>query len=64
MYQLGPRSMMRLKGVHPDLVKVFKVTLIKDGQYLIGNDNRHRVWHRHDLLLVPGVEGKDGNANE
>ena len=24
MYQLGPRSMMRLKGVHPDLVKVVK----------------------------------------
>ena len=22
MYQLGPRSQMRLKGVHPDLVKV------------------------------------------
>lgn len=22
MYKLGPRSMMRLKGVHPDLVKV------------------------------------------
>jgi len=24
MYQLGPRSIMRLKGVHPDLVKVVK----------------------------------------
>ena len=24
MYQLGPRSMMRLKGVHPDLAKVVK----------------------------------------
>lgn len=24
MYQLGPRSQMRLKGVHPDLVKVVK----------------------------------------
>ena len=22
MYSLGPRSIMRLKGVHPDLVKV------------------------------------------
>jgi peptidoglycan L-alanyl-D-glutamate endopeptidase CwlK len=24
MYQLGPRSLMRLKGVHPDLVKLVK----------------------------------------
>ena len=42
--------------------KVFEVTFIKDGQYLIGNDNRHRIWNRHDLLLVPGVEGKDTDS--
>lgn len=24
MYKLGPRSLMRLKGVHPDLVRVIK----------------------------------------
>ncbi len=42
---------------------VFNITFIKDGQYLIGNDNRHRVWNMHDSLLVPAVEGKDGQVN-
>ena len=42
--------------------KVFEVTFIKDGQYLINDANRHRVWNRHDLLLVPGVEGKDTDS--
>ena len=39
--------------------EVFKFTFIKDNQYLI-NDFRHRVWNRHELLRVDGVEGKSG----
>ena len=39
--------------------KVFKITCIKDGQYLIDDGNRHHVWNRHALLLVPGDEGKE-----
>ena len=40
--------------------EVYKIIFIKDGQYLINDGNRHRVWNRHDLLLVPGVEDKEG----
>ena len=48
------------KGYHSSWSdKVFKITFIKDGQYMINDDNRHRVWNRHDLMLIPGTEGKD-----
>ena len=39
--------------------EVFKITFIKDNQYLI-NDHRSRVWNRHELLKVDAAEGKDG----
>ena len=48
------------KGYHSSWSdNVFKITFIKDGQYLINDNNRHRVWNRHDLLLIPGVEEKE-----
>jgi len=39
--------------------EVYTITFIKDKQYLI-NDHRRRVWNRHELLKVEGVEGKYG----
>ena len=48
------------KGFHSSWSdKVYQITYINDGQYLINDNLRHRVWNRHDLLLIPGVEGKD-----
>ena len=39
--------------------EVYKVTFIKDNQYLV-NDNKRRVYNRWELLKVEGAEGKDG----
>ena len=52
-----PKSMKKQNGSVWSK-EVFKITFIKDNQYLI-NDFRHRVWNRHELLRVDGVEGKD-----
>ena len=38
--------------------EVFKITFIKDNQYLI-NDFRRRVWNRWESLKVDAAEGKD-----
>ena len=49
------------KGYQPSWSKeVYKITFIKDHQYLIDDGVRRRVWNRHELLKVDGVEGKDG----
>ena len=48
------------KGYQPSWSKeVYKITFIKDHQYLIGDGVRKRVWNIHELLKVDGVEGKD-----
>ena len=39
--------------------EVYNITLIKDKQYLV-NDNKRRVYNRHEVLKVEGVEGKYG----
>ena len=39
--------------------EVYNITFIKDKQYLV-NDNKRRVYNRHELLKVEGVEGKSG----
>ena len=49
------------KGYQPSWSKeVYNITFIKNNQYLINDANRKRVWNRHELLRVDGVEGKDG----
>jgi hypothetical protein len=37
---------------------VYKVTFIKDNQYLV-NDNKRKVYNRWELLKIDGAEGKD-----
>ena len=37
---------------------VYKVIFYKDKQYLV-NDNKRRLYSRHELLKITGVEGKD-----
>jgi hypothetical protein len=39
---------------------VYKVLHITDGSYLLNDANRRRLWIRHDLLRVSGVEDKNG----
>ena len=39
--------------------EVYKVIAYQDKQYLI-NDNKRRLYSRHELLKISGVEGKDG----
>ena len=39
--------------------EVYNITFIKDKQYLV-NDNKRRVYNRHELLKLEGVEGKSG----
>ena len=39
--------------------EVYKVMFFKDKQYTI-NDNKNRLYSRHELLKISGVEGKDG----
>ena len=39
---------------------VYTITFIKDKQYLLNDYEKKRVYHRHELLKVDGVEGKDG----
>ena len=51
------------KGYESNFSKdVFKVWFIKDKQYLI-NDGKRRLYSRHELLKISGVEGKDGWIN-
>jgi hypothetical protein len=42
--------------------EVYKVIHVsKDGkQFLVNDDKRRRVWNRHELLKIKGIEGKDG----
>ena len=47
------------KGYESNYSKdVFKVLLYKDKQYMI-NDNKRRLYSRHELLKISGSEGKD-----
>ena len=39
--------------------QAYKLTFIKDGQYLLNNGKRV-VYNRHDLLLIPAAHGKEG----
>ena len=39
--------------------EVYEVMFFKDKQYMI-NDNKKRLYSRHELLKISGVEGKDG----
>ena len=39
--------------------EIYKITFIKDNQYMINDANRKRVWSRHELLKIKGAEGKD-----
>ena len=39
--------------------EVYKVMFFKDKQYTI-NDNKKRLYSRHELLKISGAEGKDG----
>ena len=39
--------------------QVYKVTFIKDNQYLV-NDNKRKVMNRWELLKIEGAEGKEG----
>ena len=49
------------KGYQPSWSKeVYTITFIRNNQYLINDANRKRVWNRHELLKIEGVEGKDG----
>ena len=49
------------KGYQPSWSKeIYKITYIKNNQYLINDSSRKRVWNRHELLKVEGEEGKDG----
>ena len=46
------------KGYHSAWSKdVYKITFIKDNQYLI-NDHKRRVYNRFELLKIEGAEGK------
>ena len=48
------------KGYHSSWSKeVYRVTFIKDNQYLV-NDNKRKVYNRWELLKIEGSEGKDG----
>ena len=48
------------KGYQPSWSKVvYKITFIKNNQYLINDGVRRRVWNRHELLKISGVEGED-----
>ena len=48
------------KGHHSSWSKeVYKITFIRDNQYLL-NDNRRKVYNRWELLKLEGSEGKDG----
>ena len=38
--------------------EVYKITFIKENQYLI-NDHRRRIWNRWELLKVDDVQDKD-----
>ena len=47
------------KGYQPSLSKaVYKITFIKNIPYCINDGVRRRVWNRHELLTISGVEGK------
>ena len=40
--------------------EVYNITFVKDGQYLVNDGKRRRVFNRHELLKVKRFEGKDG----
>ena len=40
--------------------EVYRITFIRNNQYLINDANRKRLWNRHGLLKIGGAEGKDG----
>ena len=41
------------KGYEPTFSKeVYKVLAIKDNEYFIPSYHKHRLWNRHELLLV------------
>ena len=48
------------KGYQPSWSKdVYRITFIRNNQYLINDANRKRLWNRHELLKIEGAEGKD-----
>ena len=48
------------KGYQPSWSKeVYKITFIKNNQYLINDGVRRRVWNRHELLKINAAESKD-----
>ena len=49
------------KGYQPSWSKeVYKITFIRNNQYLINDANRKILWNIHELLKIEGAEGKDG----
>jgi len=39
--------------------EIYRITFVKDNQYLINDPSRRRVWNRHELLKIKGAEGKE-----